>query len=56
MTVTDTIDADLEAQVGAYADRLFETGLAALEAVTISLGRELGLYEHLATDDGVTAG
>ncbi len=55
MTVTNTIATDLDAQVGAYADRLFETGLAALEAVTISLGRELGLYEHLATDSGVTA-
>ena len=56
MTVTDTTDADLDAQVGAYADRLFETGLAALEAITISLGRELGLYEHLAHDGGITAG
>ena len=55
MTVTDT-EADLEAQIGAYADRLFETGLAALEAVTVSLGRELHLYEHLATDGGVNAG
>ena len=56
MTITDTTEADLEAQVGAYAERLFETGLAALEAITISLGRELGLYEHLADDGGVTAG
>jgi 2-polyprenyl-3-methyl-5-hydroxy-6-metoxy-1,4-benzoquinol methylase len=54
MTITDTpgatadTETDLEAQVGAYAQRLFETGLAALEAVTISLGRELGLYDHLA--------
>jgi 2-polyprenyl-3-methyl-5-hydroxy-6-metoxy-1,4-benzoquinol methylase len=54
VTDTATTDEDLEAQVGAYADRLFETGLAALEAITISLGRELGLYEHLAADDGVT--
>ncbi len=55
MTITDT-DADLEAQIGAYADRLFETGLAALEAVTVSLGRELHLYDHLATAGGLTAG
>jgi hypothetical protein len=55
MTVTDT-DTDLEAQIGAYAERLFETGLAALEAVTVSLGRELHLYEHLAADRGVNAG
>lgn len=53
-TVADP-DADLEAQVGAYADRLFETGLAALEAITISLGRELGLYPHLVDPVGVTA-
>jgi hypothetical protein len=44
MTDTNTIDEDLEAQVGAYADRLFETGLAALEAITVSLGRELGSW------------
>lgn len=55
MTVTDITEADLEAQVGAYADRLFETGLAALEAITVSLGRELGLYEHLAAQGGLTA-
>ena len=56
MTVTDTIATDLDAQIGAYAERLFETGLAALEAITISLGRELGLYDHLTDDGGVTAG
>ncbi|MEY2463596.1 MAG: hypothetical protein QOH64_1734 [Acidimicrobiaceae bacterium] len=55
MSITDT-EADLEAQIGAYAERLFETGLAALEAFTVSLGRELGLYEHLTADGGVTAG
>ena len=44
-----------EAEIGAYAERLFTTGLAALEAVTISLGRELDLYGHLAGPDGVTA-
>ena len=54
MTVTDSIQ-DLEAEIGAYAERIFETGLAALEAITISLGRELGLYDRLATEAGVTA-
>jgi SAM-dependent methyltransferase len=54
MTDTDTTQADLEAQIGAYADRIFQTGLATLEAVTISLGRELGLYQHLAVDAGLT--
>jgi 2-polyprenyl-3-methyl-5-hydroxy-6-metoxy-1,4-benzoquinol methylase len=51
MTITDNpselTEADLEAQVGAYAEHLFEVGLAGLEAFTISLGRELGLYQHL---------
>lgn len=54
MTVTVSTQ-DLDAEIGAYAERIFETGLAALEAVTISLGRELGLYEYLATEAGVTA-
>ncbi len=54
MTTTEINEQDLEAQVGAYAERLFETGLVALEAVTISLGRELGLYGHLATTSGAT--
>ena len=52
---TATTEAELEAQVGAYAERLFGTGLAALEAITISLGRELGLYDHLTDDGGLTA-
>ncbi len=51
---TATTEAELEAQVGAYAERLFGTGLAALEAITISLGRELGLYDHLTDDGGVS--
>jgi 2-polyprenyl-3-methyl-5-hydroxy-6-metoxy-1,4-benzoquinol methylase len=55
-TTPDGATPDLEAEIGAYAERLFGTGLAALEAVTISLGRELGLYEHLAAPGGVTPG
>jgi 2-polyprenyl-3-methyl-5-hydroxy-6-metoxy-1,4-benzoquinol methylase len=47
MTATDTTAPDLEAQVGAYAERLFESGLAAFEAFTVSLGRALGLYDQL---------
>lgn len=54
MTDTEATEANLEAQIGAYAERLFETGLAAFEAVTVSLGRELGLYDHLTTSDGAT--
>src|SRR5215218_9611062 len=45
---------DIEARVGAYAEHLFETGLASLEGATIMLGRELGLYEHLASTPGAT--
>jgi 2-polyprenyl-3-methyl-5-hydroxy-6-metoxy-1,4-benzoquinol methylase len=59
MTATDTTttdtELDLESQVGAYAERLFETGLAALEGATIMLGRELGLYGHLDAAPGSTA-
>jgi SAM-dependent methyltransferase len=54
MTVTDHHDdIDLEA-VGAYAERLFTTGLGALEAFTIGIGRELGLYHHLTAPGGTT--
>jgi SAM-dependent methyltransferase len=56
VTTTDATQADLDAQIGAYAERIFEIGLAALEAITVSLGRELGLYDHLATEDGITPG
>jgi len=55
VTITETTASEVEAQIGAYAERLFQTGLAALEAITISLGRELGLYAHLTNDGGVTA-
>lgn len=52
MTMTDnhteTSTDDLESQIGAYAERLFETGLQAFEATTITLGRQLGLYTVLA--------
>jgi 2-polyprenyl-3-methyl-5-hydroxy-6-metoxy-1,4-benzoquinol methylase len=51
MTDTTT-DAETEAQIGEYAERLFGTGLAAFEAVTVALGRGLGLYDALA--DGAT--
>jgi hypothetical protein len=47
-------EPDIESQVAAYCERLFGTGLGALEALTISLGRELGLYPHLAVAGGVT--
>ena len=40
-------DEDVSAQVGAFAERLLMTGLAGLEAMTIALGRDLGLYAAL---------
>src|SRR5918996_4388846 len=54
MAVTDATEMDIEAAIGAYAERLFGTGLAALEAITVSLGRELGLYEHLTEEHGTS--
>src|SRR5262245_8952063 len=53
MTITEPAPADLDAQVGAYAERIFEIGLATLEGITMSLGRELGLYDHLTDPAGV---
>jgi SAM-dependent methyltransferase len=55
MTATDIAADNLEAQIGDYADRLFTTGLAALEAATITLGRRLGLYAHLAEEGPCTS-
>ena len=46
-TNPDTWTTDLETQIGAYAAPLRDR-LAALEAITIRLGRELGLYDLLA--------
>lgn len=54
MTSPETHDQNLETQIGAYAERLFDLGLAAFEATSVSLGRELGLYEHLVAADGTT--
>ena len=47
-TARPTAPEDLEAAVGAYAERLFMTGLDAFEALTIGLGRQLGFYDALA--------
>jgi 2-polyprenyl-3-methyl-5-hydroxy-6-metoxy-1,4-benzoquinol methylase len=54
MTTTEPTVEDLEAEIGAFAERLFGTALSAYEAATITLGRELGLYEHLAAAGGAT--
>ena len=37
----------LEAAIEGYAERLLMTGLAGMEAMTIALGRNLGLYAAL---------
>ena len=55
MTTTENPATDFETQVGAYAERLFTTGLAAFEAYTIALGRQLGLYDALAAQGPSTA-
>ena len=46
---------EVAAQVGAYAERLLMTGLAGLEAMTIALGRDLGLYAVLGSGEARTA-
>jgi protein-L-isoaspartate O-methyltransferase len=46
---------NLEAAIGAYAERLFMTGLDAFEAFTIALGRQLGWYDALAAQGPSTA-
>src|SRR4051812_41160551 len=55
MTTTETPDG-IEAQVGALADRLFGGGIAAMEALTIYVGTQLGLYKLLAAKGPLTAG
>jgi ubiquinone/menaquinone biosynthesis C-methylase UbiE len=47
MTASENTSPDLEAQVGALVDRLFMGGIAALEALSIHVGHELGLYRTL---------
>jgi 2-polyprenyl-3-methyl-5-hydroxy-6-metoxy-1,4-benzoquinol methylase len=46
---------EVAAQVGAYAERLLMTGLAGFEAMTIALGRDLGLYAVLGSREASTA-
>jgi 2-polyprenyl-3-methyl-5-hydroxy-6-metoxy-1,4-benzoquinol methylase len=46
MTTTPTQE-DIEAQVGALVERLFVGGIAALEALSIHVGHQLGLYRLL---------
>ena len=50
MTITTEPSApeiDIEAEVGAFAERLLTSGIGALELVTIELGTRLGLYAAL---------
>ena len=46
---------DVAAQVGAFAERLLMTGLAGFEAMTIALGRDLGLYAVLGSREASNA-
>ncbi len=55
MTTTPTQE-DVEAQVGALAERLFSGGVAAMEALSIHLGTQLGLYRLLYEGGSSTAG
>jgi len=54
MATIDIGPAD-EAEVEAFAGRLFEAGLAAMELANIELGVRLGLYQALAGAGPVTA-
>lgn len=49
-TVEPTDTEAIEAKAGALAERIFGTGIAALELVTIDLGSRLGLYQALRED------
>ncbi len=51
MTITESSTEELEAQIGAYAERLFSSSVAAFETASVALGRSLGLYDAL-TDHG----
>jgi 2-polyprenyl-3-methyl-5-hydroxy-6-metoxy-1,4-benzoquinol methylase len=51
-----TTQTDLETEIGTYAEQLFATGMAGFEAVTIGLGRRLGLYAALAGGVAKTPG
>src|SRR4051812_35750710 len=55
MTTTESAPTDIEAQVGALAERLFFGGIAAMEALSIYLGAELGLYATLSEAGPMTA-
>lgn len=53
--MTTIESTDIEAQVGALAEQLFGVGLSAFEAVSITLGRRLGLYQALEDHGPSTA-
>ncbi|MGI8795874.1 MAG: SAM-dependent methyltransferase [Acidimicrobiia bacterium] len=53
-TVEPTDTEAIEAKAGALAERIFGTGIAALELVTIDLGNRLGLYRTLRDDGPAT--
>ena len=47
-------DEEIEARVGALAQRLFESALASIDLMTVYLGVRLGLYDALAAAGPVT--
>lgn len=51
----DASTDDIEAQVGALAERFFMGGIAAFELVTVHLGHRLGLYDALAEAESCTS-
>lgn len=57
-TIHDELDvgSPSEEAVGELAGRIFESGVAAFELITIHLGKKLGLYDVLATHGKVTSG
>ncbi|MGH8991792.1 MAG: class I SAM-dependent methyltransferase [Acidimicrobiia bacterium] len=50
-----TTEPDLDEQIGAFADRLFEATIGAMEMAVAHLGRALGLYQGLRGGTGHTA-
>src|SRR5438874_10087962 len=54
MSTTETQE-EAEAQVGALVERLFVGGIAALEALSIHVGTQLGLYQLLHERGPLTA-
>lgn len=55
-TLTTTAAASTAERAAAFAERMFEAGLQAMEAATVQLGHELGYYEALREAGWANAG